>query len=358
LKIKSKFINFEKNLTMKKTLLITAISASFIGNTQTMTQANEPTVGLSQNMFLCDSFTVNLAGVTGPSAIWDFTGLTGIPNQTRLVKAEDPSTTTNAADFASSTLAITVESSMNSFLTSTATERVSQGFTFYEQSLGDVLVQFNGDPETVVTYPFSEGDVLTDNFAGSLFFNLAGPQTSLVTGNVTATVDGTGTLNLPFGVSLTNVLRYNITDTSFTTVPFLNELEIIRNQYEYYDFANSLLPVLTISKLTVQAPGATEPITEFSLVLSANATEEFLAIEEGVIENLSIFPNPAENEITINGEFSENAFVSIVDASGKLIIAQAIQNATKIDISDFNNGSYTLRVVDGNITATEVLIKQ
>ena len=343
---------------MKKTLLIAAVSASFLGNTQTMTQANEPTVGLSTNMYLCDSFTVDLAGITGTNVTWDFTGLTGIPNQTRLVAAIDPATTSNAADFPSSTLALTVESSMNSFMTSTATERVSQGFTFFEQSLGDVLVKFSGDPETVVTYPFSQGDVLTDNFSGSLFFNLGGPQSSAVTGKVVATVDGTGTLNLPFGVSLTNVLRYNITDTSFTTVPFLNDLEIIRNQYEYYDFANSLLPVLTISKLTVQAPGSAQPLTEFSLVLSANATEEFLAIKEGVIENLSIFPNPAENEITINGDFSEDAFVSIIDASGKIVKAQAIQNATKIDISDFNNGSYTLRFVDGNTAATEVLIKQ
>ena len=340
---------------MKKTLLIAAISASFIGNTQTMTQANEPTVGLSTNMYLCDSFTVDLAGITGTNVTWDFTGLTGIPNQTRLVKAEDPSTTTNAADFPSSTLAITVESSMNSFLTSTSTERVSQGFTFFEQTLGNILVQFS-EPETVVTYPFSQGDVLIDNFSGTVTSALTG--TTAVTGNVVATIDGTGTLNLPFGVSLSNVLRYRITDTSFTTVPIFNDLEIIRDQYEYYDLDNSSLPILTISKLTVQAPGATVPITELSLVLSAYATEEFLAIEEGVIENLSIFPNPAENEITINGEFSENAFVSIVDASGKLIKAQAIQNATKIDISDFNNGSYTLRVVDGGKAVTQVLIKQ
>ena len=132
---------------MKKTLLIAAVSASFLGNTQTMTQANEPTVGLSTNMYLCDSFTVDLAGITGTNVTWDFTGLTGIPNQTRIVAAIDPATSSNAADFPSSTLALTVESSMNSFMTSTATERVSQGFTFFEQSLGDVLVKFSGLPE-------------------------------------------------------------------------------------------------------------------------------------------------------------------------------------------------------------------
>ena len=301
---------------MKKTLLLAAISVSFFGNTQTMTQANQPTIGLTENMFLCDSFTVNLEGVTGNGVTWDFTGLTGIPNQTRVVSAVAPSTTANAADFPSSAMAITVESSMNSFITSTSTERISQGFTFTEQSLGDVVAKFNTDPETVVTYPFSQGDALTDVFAGELNFQFGGiPQTSVLTGSVTATVDGTGTLNLPLGVSLTNVLRYRITDTSLTNVPILGDLEIIRNQFEYYDFANSLLPVLTLSKLTVQAPGATTPITELSLVLSANTPEEFLALEEQLIENISIFPNPAMNEITINGEFSESAVVSIFDAS-------------------------------------------
>ena len=324
-----------------------------------MTQANEPTLGLSKNMFLCDSFTVNLEGTTGSNVTWDFTGLTGIPGQTRLVSVVAPSTTANSADFPSSSMALTVESSMNSFLTSTSTERVSQGFTFFEQSLGDVVAKFNTDPETVVTYPFAQGNVLTDVFAGELNFEFGGiPQTAALTGSVTATVDGTGTLNLPLGVSLTNVLRYRITDTSLTNVPILGDLEIIRNQFEYYDFTTSLLPILTLSKLTVQAPGATTPITELSLVLSANTPEEFLAIEENTIDNVSIFPNPSQNEITISGEFSLNAFVSILDASGKVIIAQPIDDNTRIDISNFNNGSYIVKIIDGEKSTSQSLIKQ
>lgn len=344
---------------MKTTLLIAVISISFIGKSQTMTQANEPTIGLSETMFLCDSFTVTLEGTTGSGVTWDFTELTGIPNQTRMVSVVDPATTANALDFPSSAMALTVESSMNSFLTSTSTERVSQGFTFFEQSLGDVVAKFNSDEETVVTYPFSEGSVLTDAFAGELNFEFGGiPQTAALSGNVVATVDGTGTLNLPLGVSLTNVLRYRITDTSFTTVPILGDLEIIRNQFEYYDFANGLLPVLTLSKLTVQAPGATTPITELSLVLSLNTPEDFLAIEDKLIDNVSISPNPAQNEITINGEFSENATISIFNVSGKLILTKGINDNSTIDISNINNGTYILKIIDGERTTSQTIIKQ
>lgn len=345
---------------MKKTLLFIALTASFLVNSQMMTQANEPTIGLQQNMFLCDSFTVDLAGITGNGVTWDFTGLTGIPGEMRMVAAEDATLNANAADFPSSTFAITVESSMNSFLTSTPTERVSQGFTFFEQSLGDVVVQFDTDPETVVTYPFTQGDVLTDNFSGTLNFIFGGfPQTSAVTGNVVATVDGVGTLNLPGGVSLNNVLRYKITDTSFTTVPLLNDLEIIRNQFEYYDYSNSiLLPVLTLSKLRIQAPGATEPITELSLVLSANAPDEYLEIEENTIDNIAIFPNPANNNFIIKGELSENAKFSIFDISGQLVNSGSIQNNSKIDVSMLKNGTYIVKIMDNDYVSTQSLIKK
>ncbi|MBL1278654.1 MAG: T9SS type A sorting domain-containing protein [Fluviicola sp.] len=342
---------------MKRTLLLATLAFSFLGNAQSLTSANEPTIGETSNMYLCDSFTVNYAGITGSGVTWDYSNLVGITGQTRLVSVLDATTAPNAADFPTSVKAISVESSMTSYFTSTAADRTSQGFVFNEATLGDIVASFSTDNEVVVTYPFALGSTSTDLFAGTVSYVLGVPTTSPMTGNVYSTIDGQGTMLFPSAVTVPNVIRYNIIDTSVATGTALGDLEIIRNQYEYYSNTTNL-PIFTITKLTIQTVGGGTVINEFSLVLSAYVTTNFLSIAEKEEVKFTVYPNPAENEIKINGEFSPNAVGQIIDQSGREVSNFKVINNAPIDISSLENGMYILRITDDNRATSKNIVKR
>ena len=342
---------------MKKTLLFAVLSLTFYGNSQ-MTQANEASIGTTVSMYLCDSFTVNLDGVTGAAVTWDYTTLVGFDGEFRDVSVVDATTTTYAADFPTSVTAVTVGNNLTSYYSSTASDRSSQGFVFSEPSLGDVIAQFSTDDEIVATYPFAFGSTTNDAFAGDIDY-LATLSTT-ATGNGYASVDGEGTLNLPNGVSLPNVLRYKLVDTSWATITLpipLGNMEFIRRQYEYYDYANSNLPVFIHSTIKVQNVGAPAPLSEQSLVLSAYEPG-YLSVQPAEDLKFAVYPNPATDAVTIAGNIGADANATVLDQSGRVVLSTSVSNGSSIDISALETGVYFVRVEDNGLATTKSIVKK
>lgn len=78
---------------------------------------------------------------------------------------------------------------------------------------------------------------------------------------------------------------------------------------------------------------------EFTYGVYANIDEE----DES---NFTLSPNPAQNEVLINGvDNIAQIPISIFDASGRLILSTQSQNG-KIDVSELSNGAYTLVLND------------
>ncbi len=351
---------FEKKLTMKRTLLFAAVSISLFGSAQTLTQADEAAIGTTNNMYLCDSFTVDYAGITGTAVTWDYSNLVGISGQTRNVGVTDATLSANAADFPVSIFAYEVENSVTSFYNSTAASKNSQGFVFDEPTLGIVVAKFDTDDEIVMTYPFNYGDVSIDNYSGTVDYTLSGiPTTSSLSGVAHATIDGVGTLQLPQAVTLTNVIRYKIIDTSvMLNVPIIGDVEIIRRQFEYYDLAGGNLPVLTLTKMTIQNLGATNPISEQQLVLSQYAPVLWLGLNEQSSFDFEVYPNPTQGEYTIKGDFSNDAKAKVLDQSGRVITQFSVVNGMSVDISDYENGMYFLQITDSNLSTIKTIVKK
>ena len=342
---------------MKKTLLFAVLSLTFYGNAQ-FTQANEPAISDIETMYLCDSFAVNLDGVTGSGAIWDYTTLGGYPGETRDVEVVNATTTTYASDFPTSATAITVGTNLTSYYSSTASDRSSQGFVFSEASLGDVIAKFSTDDELVATYPFPFGGTSTDGFSGDIEY--LGGSSAAATGMGHASVDGEGTLNLPNGVSLANVLRYKLIDTSWATItiPFpLGDMEFIRTQYEYYDHTVSNLPVFIHSTIKVQNVGAPAPISEQSLVLSMYEPGYLSTSSIDEVE-FSVYPNPATETVTISGNLGDDAHAVLFDQSGRELISSSVSNGSTINISALENGVYFVRIQDNGLTTTKSIVKK
>ncbi len=59
-----------------------------------------------------------------------------------------------------------------------------------------------------------------------------------------------------------------------------------------------------------------------------------------------IYPNPANELITITFSSSEMRLVEIIDVTGKICIAREVENNAQIDISSLTEGIYTVRIGD------------
>ena len=77
----------------------------------------------------------------------------------------------------------------------------------------------------------------------------------------------------------------------------------------------------------------------------------------GDLETVNFYPNPATNSITVSSTESNSA-LSIFDMSGRRVHAQMLQAGnTEIDITQFENGTYILRVDNGTKMSVNRLVK-
>jgi len=84
-------------------------------------------------------------------------------------------------------------------------------------------------------------------------------------------------------------------------------------------------------------------------------------IAENKLESLSIYPNPTENNITINTKNNslQDATLEIFDLLGKRIFIEKLnQKMNKINIENYNSGIYLLKFSNNKGTKTYKIIKQ
>lgn len=74
-------------------------------------------------------------------------------------------------------------------------------------------------------------------------------------------------------------------------------------------------------------------------------------------DQMLIFPNPADNFISIASEFSANANITIYDMQGKLVLNQQNQSG-QIDISQLSQGIYTVILIDVDKKHIQRLVKK
>jgi len=348
-------IKFEKKNIMKKTLLFTTLSIAFLGNTQSLTQANEAVIGAAQTMYVCDSFVDVQSNVVGTGITWDFTDLLGYGGETRDYEIGDATASPFTSDFSSSVKTLKI-GAIETFYNSSASDKVSQGFVYTEPNLGDVVATFDGNEAELVNYPMAYGDDFTDAFSGTL--NVPGFGGSALSGEIYVTIDGQGTLNLPNGVSYTNVIRVLSMDSTFSSVasPF-GTIDVIieRTQYEYYDIANSSLPKLMITNIKLISSLLND---EQTLVLTSDDPMQYLGLNNSTAVNFTVSPNPSTDKITLTGDFSNDATGTVVDQNGRVLLTTSVKNGTTIDVSTFENGMYFLNINSNGNRTSKTIVKK
>lgn len=344
---------------MKKPLLFAFLLISNISSAQ-MTSANEPAIGESVNLFVIDSFATNYANVVGSGVTWDYNNTAGYSGNTNVVEVIDATMHAKKDSFPGSIKVISVGNTINTFFSSTVNDRSSQGFHMNESSLGDVFVMYSNDPLQMNNYPMSygSGDV-TDTYSGNLALTFnAMPVYESLTGNSIASVDGDGTLIFPDGTSVSNILRYHSLDTAVTNLPIFGPANVIRDQYEYYDYSSQNLPVFMHVRITIIQSGGSIPVAQTNLVLSKYQPLGNVSIDEIDKINFTISPNPVSDVVTVHGDLSNNATAVLADQMGRVISSFEIKNGQTIDMSEYASGMYLISINDGDIKTTKTIVKK
>lgn len=334
---------------MKKGILLVSLFLTAQASFGQLTQANEPAAGASSSMYVVDTMSVtmsSISSVTGAGVTWDYSTVAMAAGSTESIVVNDASASTT---FVNSTKSIT-QGTIEQYFNSTTTERVSQGYIFTEPTFGVVTVILDANEAKLMDYPFAYNNTSTDTYSGTLSFDFQGmPVTGNVTGNVTAKIDGTGTLRLP-DMDIPNVFRLTTIDTTVATgLPAIQTAEVIRVQHEYYDLADQNLPIFVDLYITISGMGGQRQ------VLSKNFST--VGIENATISNVVLFPNPSNGEFTISGDFAKGA-IEVVDMSGRTIHTAEIVSGAAVKLTNLKSGMYTVKVkADGKASIQKITIK-
>ena len=79
-----------------------------------------------------------------------------------------------------------------------------------------------------------------------------------------------------------------------------------------------------------------------------------LSVEESAIDGLSIFPNPAQDIVTITTVSNSQKEVVVYDITGKLVLRTTTVNT--VNVQALETGIYLMTITENNATATAKLI--
>jgi len=79
--------------------------------------------------------------------------------------------------------------------------------------------------------------------------------------------------------------------------------------------------------------------------------------ESGVNAGVSVFPNPTSGVLTVITSNGNNR-AEVMDVTGRVVLTQDLNNNNQIDLSNFANGVYHLRVSGNNAVSMTKIVKQ
>ena len=175
-------------------------------------------------------------------------------------------------------------------------------------------------------------------------------------------------LNTPYSIDNTGSLtisQYTLSplSTGFpagASTPVLVSSIEMQEMYENY-LGNNLTGNIcaSVSIGYTLFSGYTSDLTPANnVVCSAYTVTAVLGINETVITEISAFPNPVVNSLTINLGNNSAEVINIIDMTGRTIETITVSNGTEnVDMSTYNNGVYFYQVVSQGIAIkTEKII--
>ena len=335
---------------MKKIIVI-LLSIIFCNiNGQTLTQTfNEPKVGDVDKVWDIDT-SAYFAGLpittTGSNVVWNFTSL--VTGSVSLLTYLTPTAVPSATAYTGCSMVLEDNGSYT-FLKSVTSPSAQTELLGLDIGFGSVKLT---NSAIAAKYPVSYGYNETDQVSGSFSSTITNGTCS---GNMVTVADGSGTLNLPSGVSLTNVLRLksvlNITLTAF----FIPVATAKRTVYSYYH-STKKFPILNITYTEVGAtastPSVTGVVTGNYFVLIGEAENERLTNK-----SVNFYPNPVQNSLNFtNVNQLKSGEIKIYNQLWELVLNKPFEN--QVDISELESGIYYYQIQSNGFSNTKRFIKE
>lgn len=337
------------NPKMKNLLSLVLLIIALGNKAQTLTQTyNEPKVGDYDISWRMD--TSAFAGglplsVTGSNTVWNFTSLAA--SSVALTNYLSPSAVPSASSYAGCNM-VQSDNGTFTFLKSVTTPSQQTEIVGLDIGLGSVNLS---NSAIIAKYPVSFGYNQTDQVSGSFTSTITNGTCS---GNIVTKADGTGTLNLPAGVIVTDVLRLK-TVLTITLTAFFIPIATARQTYYSYYHSSKKFPVLNIIYTELSTTGGSPTITaavngNYFVVMGLSENSDLSKTE------LTIFPNPATDKLNLEmRQGLKNATLEIYNGLAQKVYSGAFTN--ELDLSQLEEGVYYLSVRSENGIVCKKFIK-
>lgn len=347
---------------MKKLLLVLVLGLSLTINAQ-LNQSNEPQVGSSVLLYVCDSTYTNASSISGSNVTWDFSDIAAEAQNT--TKTMTVSAASNA-NFSGASYVSEIPGFLSTYWSSTSSSRNSYGFVFSDPSIGDLIISFSNNQELLMNYPFDFNGTLTDSYSGTLKNQQMAPNGTACTGSITSSVDGKGTLILAGGNTFSNVLRHKTVETTSATItiqgyPISVPASVTRVQYDYYDLSQSSFPIFSHISISYDATIVNGNVKYVLSTIDPNTPTpptSTAGLRDLDDVQFSIYPNPASDTFTIDVD-GKDADVQIIDPNGREMFKTNLTSVSQIiDISMLDAGVYFVKViVNGKVSIQRLVIQ-
>lgn len=343
---------------MKK-LYITLLSSVFIGQlalAQTLTKAaNEPVIGNTNSYKGYDSSGV-IPKNTGANMSWNFSAIT---QNTAVSSATfvSPGSVPSSSAYPSAT--IVEDQGNNSYVFYKSVTTPTTSFESLGFQTPNISLTFTNSAIGAV-WPIGFGYSNTDTYSG----NVTQPVTGTLAGTIITTGSGTGTITLPGGAALSNILQVITKNTTtltsgsgFSTITGT----ILSTDYSYYHSSDKF-ELVTVSYQKQTLSSIAGPTITSGASIRVNATVIQGLTDNNLNATFQIFPNPAKDAFNINLTNTANVMctVEIYNSIGALCKIITLGNSTEIkqtiSLKDLSSGIYIVKTTLGTQSSSRRLV--
>ena len=198
-----------------------------------------------------------------------------------------------------------------------------------------------------VVLPFLIRTVNNDTYVDPFASTFVNGGTWDRAGDITVTADGYGTLMLP-NATITNVLRVKVSEDYGDSY---SGTELYHYNTDIYMFYKPGIHIPVLS-LTHYVQGSTT--VDYGNYLD----DASLGVQNPNLAEISVYPNPAGNEVFINwnGHGANLNQIQVFDVSGKLMFS-ANTKVNSIALEDFESGVYFIHIWEGDNREIRKFIK-
>ncbi|MFZ6052497.1 T9SS type A sorting domain-containing protein [Halocola ammonii] len=212
---------------------------------------------------------------------------------------------------------------------------------------GQGRITYN-DPREILQFPFEYGDTYNGTFSATVE-NLTNGQVFDRSGEIEVEVDGYGNLQTP-DLNIENVVRvkaiYTYSDEYMGTPVF-----------DYTDTLFIWYHQNTAAQVGSYTSFSTGGFTQLRRVTYIDPNEVNVSEFELANQNdISVYPNPASDQITFRNVKNEGQTASVYNSFGQIVMKVKLEEERSLDISNLEPGVYFITWHTGTTSQSEKLV--